>query len=68
MADPQEVDGWIAQLGQCKQLSEPDVKRLCEKVSVFLFAFLPARLCVRRHDVGLVWGAGFQARRDELLD
>ena len=33
MADPQEVDGWIAQLGQCKQLSEPDVKRLCEKVS-----------------------------------
>ncbi|KAF8734183.1 Serine threonine specific protein phosphatase Sit4, partial [Rhizoctonia solani] len=29
--DPQEVDGWITQLGQCKQLSEPDVKRLCEK-------------------------------------
>jgi hypothetical protein len=34
--DPQEVDGWIAQLGQCKQLSEPDVKRLCEKVSIVL--------------------------------
>jgi serine/threonine-protein phosphatase 2A catalytic subunit len=28
----QEVDGWIAQLGQCKQLSEADVKRLCDKV------------------------------------
>ena len=27
-----EVDGWIAQLSQCKQLSEADVKRLCDKV------------------------------------
>ncbi|CAE7198751.1 unnamed protein product [Rhizoctonia solani] len=34
--DPQEVDGWIAQLGQCKQLSEPDVKRLCEKTREIL--------------------------------
>ncbi|KDN48596.1 Serine/threonine-protein phosphatase PP2A catalytic subunit, partial [Rhizoctonia solani AG-8 WAC10335] len=34
--DPQEVDGWIAQLGQCKQLSEPDVKRLCEKAREIL--------------------------------
>jgi hypothetical protein len=28
----QEVDSWIAQLSQCKQLSEADVKRLCDKV------------------------------------
>ncbi|KAG8713286.1 Serine/threonine-protein phosphatase PP2A catalytic subunit [Ceratobasidium sp. 423] len=34
--DPQEIDGWIAQLGQCKQLSEPDVKRLCEKTREIL--------------------------------
>lgn len=27
-----EIDGWIAQLSQCKQLSEPDVKRLCDMV------------------------------------
>jgi hypothetical protein len=47
MADPQEVDGWIAQLGQCKQLSEPDVKRLCEKVSIYLFLPFPRRACAR---------------------
>lgn len=27
-----EIDGWIAQLSQCKQLSEADVKRLCDMV------------------------------------
>lgn len=27
-----EIDGWIEQLGQCKQLTEADVKKLCEKV------------------------------------
>ena len=30
----QEIDGWIAQLSQCKQLSEADVKKLCDKVRV----------------------------------
>jgi hypothetical protein len=29
-----EVDAWIAQLSQCKQLSETDVKTLCERVRV----------------------------------
>lgn len=29
----QEIDGWISQLSQCKQLTENDVKRLCEKAS-----------------------------------
>lgn len=27
-----EVDNWISQLSQCKQLSEADVKKLCDKV------------------------------------
>jgi len=27
-----EIDGWIEQLGQCKPLSEGDVKKLCDKV------------------------------------
>lgn len=27
-----ELDGWIEQLGECKQLSENQVKALCEKV------------------------------------
>lgn len=27
-----EVDGWIAQLMQCKPLSEAEVKKLCDKV------------------------------------
>lgn len=31
----QEIDGWIAQLSQCKQLTEVDVKRLCDKVRGF---------------------------------
>ena len=28
-----EVDQWISHLSQCKQLTEPDIKRLCEKAS-----------------------------------
>lgn len=38
-----EIDGWIEQLSQCKQLSEADVKRLCDKVdnhATVLFFFL----------------------------
>jgi serine/threonine-protein phosphatase 2A catalytic subunit len=27
-----EIDGWIQQLIECKQLSEADVKKLCDKV------------------------------------
>lgn len=27
-----DVDGWITQLQDCKQLSETDIRRLCEKV------------------------------------
>ena len=40
----QELDKWIEQLADCKQLSEDNVKRLCEKVCLFsrvsLFLFL----------------------------
>jgi hypothetical protein len=32
-----EIDGWIQQLTQCKQLTEADVKKLCDKVRTFLF-------------------------------
>lgn len=28
----QELDGWIEQLADCKQLSEDNVKKLCDKV------------------------------------
>ncbi|KAJ3045444.1 hypothetical protein HDU99_009861, partial [Rhizoclosmatium hyalinum] len=31
-----EVDGWVSTLMECKQLSEADVKKLCEKVRVAL--------------------------------
>ena len=34
--DPAEVDQWIEQLGNCKQLTENDVKRLCDKVIIDL--------------------------------
>ena len=29
-----ELDGWIEQLMECKQLAESNVKTLCEKVSL----------------------------------
>ena len=29
-----EVDGWISQLMGCKPLSENEVKKLCDKVSI----------------------------------
>jgi len=32
-----DVDGWVAQLMQCKPLSEGEVKKLCEKVSYYFF-------------------------------
>ncbi|KAF7796472.1 hypothetical protein EIP86_007649 [Pleurotus ostreatoroseus] len=32
----QEIDVWIAQLSQCKQLSEADVKKLCDKTREIL--------------------------------
>lgn len=32
MGEIGEVDGWISQLSQCKQLTESDVKKLCDKV------------------------------------
>jgi len=33
MSGNDDVDGWIAQLMQCKPLSENEVKKLCDKVS-----------------------------------
>lgn len=32
-----ELDGWIEQLMECKQLAETHVKSLCEKVSQFFW-------------------------------
>ena len=28
-----DLDGWVSQLMQCKPLGEPEVKKLCDKVS-----------------------------------
>ena len=33
MSGNDELDGWVAQLMQCKPLGEPEVKKLCEKVN-----------------------------------
>ena len=33
-ATAKELDQWIEQLYECKQLSEPQVKTLCEKVII----------------------------------
>jgi serine/threonine-protein phosphatase 2A catalytic subunit len=29
-----EVDAWISQLSECKQLPESEIKKLCEKVTL----------------------------------
>ncbi len=39
-----EVDGWIQQLSQCKQLTEADVKKLCDKVRSLPSPTITARL------------------------
>jgi len=38
------LDGWIESLMTCKQLSEADVQRLCEKVRLQLQRDPPAQL------------------------
>ncbi len=38
-----EIDGWIEQLSQCKQLPEADVKKLCDKVRISLQLY-PTRI------------------------
>jgi hypothetical protein len=30
-----DVDAWIAQLSDCKQLPESEIKKLCEKVHIY---------------------------------
>ena len=35
-ASAKELDQWIEQLNECKQLSENQVKTLCEKVCISL--------------------------------
>ena len=34
MSSNDDVDAWIAQLMQCKPLSEAEVKKLCDKVGL----------------------------------
>lgn len=44
-----EIDQWIEQLNECKQLSEGQVKTLCEKVrsvSIITLSTLMGRLCL----------------------
>jgi hypothetical protein len=41
-----DVDGWVAQLMQCKPLSEGEVKKLCEKVSYLTLCYGGVMLCV----------------------
>ena len=34
-----ELDQWVEQLMDCKQLAEHNVKKLCDKVNTFLNCF-----------------------------
>lgn len=52
----QELDQWVEQLSQCKQLTEDNVKKLCDKVSskhnfdqYLLSASLMLRVAIPRH-------------------
>jgi serine/threonine-protein phosphatase 2A catalytic subunit len=44
MSSNDDVDAWVAQLMQCKPLSELEVKKLCEKVSSSLRVEMPVVL------------------------
>lgn len=45
------LDGWIENLMACKQLSETDVQRLCDKVSCFFTSIgMHRHRCCRRHE------------------
>lgn len=44
-----DVDAWIAQLSECKQLSESDIKKLCDKVKSFIIFNKPSLIV---HDKG----------------
>ena len=41
-----DLDAWIGQLNECKQLSEPMVKTLCEKVNAKLFCPIFIDICI----------------------
>lgn len=34
-----DLDAWIEQLNECKQLTENQVKTLCEKVGLFRYSY-----------------------------
>lgn len=38
-----DLDQWIEQLNECKQLTETQVKTLCDKVRNFFYFFLKLR-------------------------
>lgn len=39
-ASCKELDQWIEQLNECKQLTENQVKTLCDKVCISVFQYL----------------------------
>jgi hypothetical protein len=45
MSSNDDVDAWVAQLMQCKPLSELEVKKLCEKVSAIVQGLGDMVLC-----------------------
>ena len=45
-----ELDGWIEQLMECKQLAESNVKTLCEKVSQKIMFFTKFNNIFRKHE------------------
>lgn len=57
------LDSWIDSLMSCKQLSEADVTKLCDKVSARVLSRVPARLtflerlakCCRKSPTCSLW-------------
>ena len=45
-----ELDQWIEQLNECKQLTENQVRTLCEKVSVITETCEKTAFCDRRRN------------------
>lgn len=49
-----DLDQWIEQLNECKQLTESQVKILCEKVRKDFWAELPVKFYEKQSEVSVI--------------
>lgn len=60
-----ELDQWIEQLNECKQLTESQVKTLCDKVSCSVFFFCSKKIAFITSN-GQVHATDRQSRKSDI--